>query len=130
MVNNISLKVKLLVLLLVPLILFATTGIYLLQMNSSNIDRLNDTLYTTSNRSITLVLNADRDMYQALTAYQRLSSPFVSPEDKEKAKAEFAENVQQTNDRIDQALQIVTEQGIAHLTHPDAASPSMTPFRR
>jgi len=120
MVNNISLKVKLLVLLLVPLILFATTGIYLLQMNSSNIDRLNDTLYTTSNRSITLVLNADRDMYQALTAYQRLSSPFVSPEDKEKAKAEFAENVQQTNDRIDQALQIVTEQGIAHLTHPDS----------
>ncbi|QTH43698.1 HAMP domain-containing protein [Cohnella sp. LGH] len=120
MLNNISIKTKLLVLLLVPLVLFAAAGIYLLQLNASNINKLDNVLYATSTRSLTLVLNADRDMYQALTAYQQLSSAFVSPEDKEKAKADFAENVQQTNDRIDQALKIVTEQGIAHLTHANS----------
>lgn len=120
MLNNVSIRVKLLVLLLIPLILFAVTGIYLLELNSSNINRLKTSLFTTSNQSITLVLNSDRDMYQALAAYQRLSSPFVSAEDKEQAKADFAENVQQTNDRIAQALRIVTEHGIADRTHPDS----------
>ncbi len=120
MFNNVSIRIKLLVLLLVPLILFAATGIHLLQRNLSNIDRLTDSLHTTSNQSITLVLNADRDMYQALSAYQQLSSAFVSPEGKEQAKADFEENVRQANDRIDRALGIVEKQGIAGMTHPDS----------
>ncbi|MFC4597395.1 methyl-accepting chemotaxis protein [Cohnella hongkongensis] len=120
MLNSVSVKTKLLVLLFTPLVLFAATAVYLMEMNSSNTQKLKESLYSVTNRATALVLNADRDMYQTLAAYHQLSSPFVSPADKEKAKADFAENVEQTNERISQALQIVTEQEVAHLTHPDS----------
>jgi len=118
MMNNISIRTKLLFLLFAPLVLFAVTSVYLLQLNSANVDKLTKALYETSYRSIALVLNADRDMYQAFASYQELRSRYVSAEDKETAKADFRENVRQTNERIDQALAIVKEQGISDETGP------------
>ncbi|TFE22803.1 methyl-accepting chemotaxis protein [Cohnella luojiensis] len=115
--NNISFKTKLLLLLFVPLLLFASTAVYLLQLNSSNIGKLTRILYETSNRSTTLVLNADRDMYQALSAYQKMQSAYVTPADKESAHKDLKENVSQANDRIGQALEIIKEQGLTGLTH-------------
>jgi len=116
MLNNISIRTKLLILLFAPLVLFATTAVYLLQLNSSNVGKLSNALYETSYRSIAPVLNADRDMYQAFAAYQEVRSPFVSAEDKQKAKADFQENVQQTNERIGQASRIIADKGISDET--------------
>lgn len=117
MLNNISIKTKLLIMLFVPLILFATTSIYLLQLNSSNINMLTSALYDTSNRATTLVLNADRDMYQAYSAYQQLQSTYVSQADKDAAAIDFTENVQQVDDRIQQALDILNKENLTLLSH-------------
>ncbi|WP_256762058.1 methyl-accepting chemotaxis protein [Cohnella sp. WQ 127256] len=117
MLNNISIRTKLLVLLLVPLILFAITGVYLLQLNSSNINKLNAVLYETSNQASSLILNADRDMYQAFSSYQRTQMDNVSSTDKEAAITDFNDNVKQSNERIDKALSIVTDKQLTGLTH-------------
>ncbi|QMV43272.1 methyl-accepting chemotaxis protein [Cohnella cholangitidis] len=117
MLNNVSVRTRLLILLFAPLVLFAMTAVYLLNLNSSNIDKLTEVLYETSNRSTTLVLNADRDMYQAYSAYQKLTSPYLSPENIDTTLTELDENIKQANDRIDQALQIVTDRKLAGLTH-------------
>jgi methyl-accepting chemotaxis protein len=116
MMNNISVKTKLFILLFVPLLLFAGTAVFLIQLNSSNIKKLTTVLYDTTYTSTALILNADRDMYQALSAYQQLSSQYVSPEDKEKAKTSFGENVVQAKERIEHAHRIVIDQGVSHLT--------------
>lgn len=120
MTNHLSVKTKLLILLFVPLLLFAATAVYLLQLNSSNINKLTNVLYVTTNRSITLVLNADRDMYQAYSAYQRSQSSYVAPSDKKLAYEDFGENVTQANDRIDQAINILKEQQLLLLAHTDS----------
>ncbi|TVX94918.1 methyl-accepting chemotaxis protein [Cohnella terricola] len=120
MLNNISIRTKLLILLFAPLVLFATTAVYLLQLNSSNVGKLTKALYETSYRSISLVLNADRDMYQAFAAYQEMQSQYVSAEDKQKAKADFHENVQQTIDRMEQTSRIIMDKGISD--EPDPSS--------
>ncbi len=120
MLNNISVKTKLLILLFTPLILFATTAIYLLQLNSSNIARLTEALYDTTNRTTTLVLNADRDMYQALNEYQRIQSSFVSQEDKDDAYKGFKDNVTQVNQRIQQAIDILKEHQLTTLSHSES----------
>lgn len=120
MVNNISVKTKLLILLFIPLILFASTSVYLLNLNSSNINKLTNALYETTNQSITLILNADRDMYQAYNDYQKTQSNYVSPSDKDLAYKDFGENVTQTNERIDKAVSILKEHQLLQLTHVDS----------
>ncbi|WP_239618777.1 methyl-accepting chemotaxis protein [Cohnella mopanensis] len=117
MLNNVSIRTKLLFLLFTPLVLFATTAIYLLGLNTSNINKLTNVLYETSNRSSNLVLNADRDMYQAYSAYLQLASPYFSADNKDKSLIAFNENIKQANDRIDQALKIIKDQGLTGLTH-------------
>lgn len=118
MLNNTSIRTKLWILLLIPLILFAVMAVYLLQLNSSNINKMTTVLYDTSNQSSSLVLNADRDMYQAYSSYQRLQSDLVPSADKKAALIEFNDNVTQLNERIDQALAILTERQLTGLEHP------------
>jgi methyl-accepting chemotaxis protein len=120
MINNISIKTKLLILLFIPLLTFAGTAIYLLQLNSSNITKLTNVLYETTNRATTLVLNADRDMYQAFSGYQRIQSQFFSEQDKDLVVKDFNENVTQVNERIQQALHILKEQQLTQLAHSDS----------
>ncbi|QJD87244.1 methyl-accepting chemotaxis protein [Cohnella herbarum] len=117
MMNNVSVRTKLLFLLLTPLVLFAATALYLLQLNSSNIDKLTDVLYETSNKATSLVLNADRDMYQASSAYQQLQSAHVTQEKKSKSIHDFNENVQQANERINEALTILANKRLSGLRH-------------
>lgn len=117
MMNNVSVRTKLLFLLLTPLVLFAATALYLLQFNSSNIDKLTDVLYETSNKATNLVLNADRDMYQASSAYQQLKSANVTQENKSKSIHDFNENVQQANERINEALTILANKRLTGLRH-------------
>jgi len=117
MLNNLSIKTKLLIMLLVPLFLFALTAVALLQMNSSNVKKLKAALYDTSNQTSTLILNADRDMYQAYSAYQQYRSRFATAEDKQNALDEFKDNILQANERIDQARGILAEQKLLGLTH-------------
>ncbi|MFC5701841.1 methyl-accepting chemotaxis protein [Cohnella faecalis] len=118
--RHLSVKAKLLLMLIVPLLLFATTSVYLLTLNSSNINHLSDTLFETGNRSSSLVLNADRDMYQALTSYMTAISESSDDKKRDAAVKDFQENVGQVNDRLQQAITIVHDQGLGDRAHPDS----------
>lgn len=119
MLNNISFKIKLLLIFLIPLASFAVTSVYLLNKNSADIKQLQQTLYETSYKAQSYVLNADRDMYQALTAYQALHINNAGAQADGKAlHDEFNENVAQVEERVSkaQALLVEEEASITEIT--------------
>ncbi|MFC5467300.1 methyl-accepting chemotaxis protein [Cohnella suwonensis] len=118
--SHLSVKTRLLLMLIVPLLLFAGTAIYLLRLNTANINDLSDALYGTGNQSSTLVLNADRDMYQALTDYLVVQSNSFDQQEKDAAYKDFKDNVTQVNSRLKKAIEIVRAHGLEHTAHPES----------
>jgi methyl-accepting chemotaxis protein len=118
MIKNIPLKVKLLGLLFFPLALFVISSYFLLQLNDNNTQNLTGSLYDTTGRATSLILNADRDMYQALVASLVISNSTDSQE-REKEYADFEENVQQANERVAQATEIIRAKQLDQLQHKE-----------
>lgn len=92
---------------------------YLLQLNEANASKLTSTLYETTDKSTSLILNADRDMYQALTAYQLIVSGALSAEEKAVQMKNFQENIKQANDRVGQATAILNEKHLLQTVHSE-----------
>jgi methyl-accepting chemotaxis protein len=111
-----SFKFRLFVLLLAPLLLLMIISALLLRSNSADVNRIASVLQETTNRPTSLVLNADRDLYQALLAYQSYSSSL----DKKASYASFEENAKQANDRVQEAYQILKLHGLTDLKHPNS----------
>ncbi|UKS24958.1 methyl-accepting chemotaxis protein [Paenibacillus sp. HWE-109] len=117
-----SIRVRLILLVLVPSILYLGTSIYLLQQSKTNTDVLASSLYETTDKSTSLILNADRDMYQALTAYQLLVSGTLGPEEKTKQLKDLKDNIDQTNSRVGQAYDILKGKGLLAVAHTETKS--------
>ncbi|MBB6673984.1 methyl-accepting chemotaxis protein [Cohnella nanjingensis] len=115
----ISVKVRLILMLCVPLLLFAVTAVYLLESNSANVRKMTNTLYDTAYQSSSLVQNADRDMYQALSEYQRIRLGNLSQADRKKAMEEFNGNVKEVNDGVTEVLAILDKQHLSNLRHAE-----------
>ncbi|WP_176220778.1 methyl-accepting chemotaxis protein [Cohnella massiliensis] len=120
---SLSLRAKLLLIIVLPILFFALSVIFLINMNSSNIEKLKTTLYETSYQVTSHVLNADRDMYQALDAYNRLQAEALSEEERSAIYAEFQENVQQAVERIQSAGGILNAEHTDNLTHAESGTP-------
>ena len=118
MFRNIPLTVKLFSLLFIPLALVAISNYLLLQLNDDNTQNLTSSLYDTTGRATALILNADRDMYQALVAVQVLSNSSDAQE-REKEYSDFEENVLQANERVAQATEIIYEKQLDQLQHKE-----------
>lgn len=107
MLNRISFKSKLMISILIPLIVLIMVAF----LANSNLNIItNDLIYTLHEESFTgisLILNADRDMYQALLAKKAF---FVldpaSPEFEQQIK-DYHENVDQTWSRVKEAIGIL-----------------------
>ncbi|MCC3377104.1 methyl-accepting chemotaxis protein [Cohnella sp. REN36] len=112
-------KVRLILLLCIPLLLFAVTAVFLLQTNSANVRQMTSTLYDTAYEASSLVLNADRDMNQALSEYQRIRLGNLSPADRKKTFDDYNENVKEVNERVTAALAILEKQGLTNLRHQE-----------
>ncbi|MEW9699955.1 methyl-accepting chemotaxis protein [Paenibacillus sp. SI8] len=117
MAKLVSIRVRLLLLLLVPSLLFAVTSVYLLQLNEANTSKLASSLYETTDKSTSLILNADRDMYQALAAYQLLVSGTLNAEDKAQQAKLLKENIDQANSRVGEAANILDGQHLLQVAH-------------
>lgn len=104
-----SIHVRLILLLLIPSLLYLGTSVYLLQINKTTTDELTSSLYETTEKSTSLILNADRDMYQALTAYQLLVSGMLTAEEKTAQLKALKDNIDQTNTRVGQAVTILKD---------------------
>jgi methyl-accepting chemotaxis protein len=120
MVNRLSLKVRLFLLISLPLLLLVGTSTYLLYHIQLTVKDMSSSLYETTNKSTSLILNADRDMYQALIAYELAVSGTLSAEEKQKQVSAVYENVEQTNKRVNQASEILKAKQLLTLAHTES----------
>src|SRR5690606_2116807 len=103
---------------LIPLTSFAFTSVYLLNQNSSDVKYLQQALYDTSYQAQSYVLNADRDMYQAMNAYQTLQLGAANGEAAKVLQQEFLDNVTQVEERVisAQSILLAEESAITEIT--------------
>jgi len=122
MFKNFKIIQKMTFLFLIPLggMLFVVIFSYL--STKSSILSLNTSLYVESFQTVSLVLNADRDFYQALTAMQSLIFTGRDDPDFQSYADSFNENSQQTEDRTKLAKKIIDKEKDIFLTimHADS----------
>ena len=108
MLKSLSIKMKLVILIVIPVVAtIIITAIALADVNKISTN-LTQNLYTEGFKSVSLVLNADRDLYQALDAVNGLllqnSDGTLTPAAKDEFLALFDENKTQTSDRVKEAV--------------------------
>ena len=115
-----SIKTKLLLLFFIPLMLFAIASLYLLSTLSSTVDRLSDRLYETGNGITQLVLNADRDLYQALTSFLSATLGQSDAGSRETALESYKENLRQTKDHLMAVKGLIEQGGLHGMKHAES----------
>lgn len=114
---KLPLRLRLSLLAVVPLFFYVCTGFYLLSEQRSMLEEMSDQIYETTNKVDSLILNADRDMYQAFQAYLKVESGTLDQAGAEAAREEMAENIKQVEERVGEAKAILFEkelQGLAY----------------
>lgn len=106
--NNIKVAYKLLLVLIVPIIaIIVTTAVSVVNISDVSNSLVTD-LYAKTSKSMELILNADRDYYQALAAQismQTTTDPVILKGYRES----YYENTAQTVERMNQAYNILLE---------------------
>ena len=114
MLKNLSIRTKLILLVAIPVIasmIITTIGIYYVNQISRDLTK---SLYEEGFQSSAQVLNADRDMYQALENMNLMIAEnlegTLTITRKSEYLAGFQENAKQTSDRAKTAIEILSEQ--------------------
>ena len=94
--------------LIVPIIAIIITAIVSVMSVSNISDGLVDELYSKTNKSMSLMLNGDRDFYQALTAQINMHNS-TNQAEIEEYRASYEENATQTLERVDEAYKVILE---------------------
>lgn len=97
--QNISFRWKLGIPLMLLVLLFLYMGIFSVRSSHTLADNA-ETLAKVNLPEIQLLMQADRDLYQALTAERALFVGRLSTQERQALVVEHAENIQQTHDRI------------------------------
>ncbi|MEK3885221.1 methyl-accepting chemotaxis protein [Paenibacillus sp. PL2-23] len=103
---KLSLRVKLVLIAALPLLFYAGTGVYLTNEQKSVYDDVKTKVIDQMVQVETIILNADRDMYQAYVAYLLLESGLLDTEGRQAALKDLSENYQQAFDRVAEAKSI------------------------
>lgn len=113
-----SIRFRLALLLFIPIFFFIITAVSELSTISSNIKNMSDTLYDASFKANDLVVQSDRDMYQALRDYDLLRLANLDPKSYDQFNQDFQENLQQVQQRLTEAAGILKTHGMMNLTDP------------
>lgn len=89
----------------------------------STINRVSHGVYEVATRSISLVLNADRDLYQAYSAYQYLESGQLKDADKELWRTTVNENINEASERLAEAAAIAESSQLSQLSNGPTKRP-------
>ncbi|CAH1210021.1 hypothetical protein PAECIP111893_03115 [Paenibacillus plantiphilus] len=114
-----SLRVKLVLLIGFPIVLYVFSTLYWMDRYDTDMAKLTHSLFETTNKVNTLVLNADRDFYQSLTALQLLESKLSDAAKAQQVMDEFVVNAEQAQARIDEAFGILQKEGLFDLKKKD-----------
>ncbi|MFD0588030.1 methyl-accepting chemotaxis protein [Paenibacillus sp. GCM10027627] len=117
---KLSLRLKLSLLAVIPLIFYVGTGLYLIGEEKAVYEVMSKELYEKVNQVDTLVLNADRDLYQTYSAYLRLETGKAEGAVYETAEKEMAENRDQAIERIANAKSIMASSDLLHLAYGES----------
>lgn len=104
-------KVKLLLILVPVLIAILFISVYSSFKIGFISDVLTEKIYTDSYKPVSLILNADRDFYQALVAQNNLLNEGIN----KTLVADFKENAGQVKDRVNQAKDIIIKNNDLYL---------------
>lgn len=111
-----SIKFRLSLLLIIPILFFILTAVTQQNTISSNIHKMTNSLYETAFKANDLVQQADRDMYQALRDYDLLRLAKLDQATYDQISKDFSDNAQQVRDRLAQAADILTKRNLLGLT--------------
>lgn len=117
---KLSIRVRLALLALIPLLFYAVTGYYLLGQQQNVFTEMKEEIYETSNKVDKLVLNADRDMYQAYQAYLKIESGTLDQSEVDAAREELMGNIKQVEERIAEVQKILYENDMQKLAAGDS----------
>ena len=119
--KNLKIKLKLMLMIIIPLLAVLFISFQGVNKINSTYSTLTDTYYDKLYKVNELILNADRDMYQSLTAQTALTDKDIIDVAKEKNKKDLQDNINQTRDRMKGAMDILIPEkdsliGIKHDT--------------
>lgn len=117
---KLSLRLRLVLFAVIPLFCYVFTGFYLLNEKRAMIEEMTDQIYKTTNKVDSLILNADRDMYQAFQAYLKVESGTLDQAGADAAREEMAENIKQVEERVAEAKVILYEKGLQGLAYGES----------
>ncbi|TYP77925.1 methyl-accepting chemotaxis protein [Paenibacillus methanolicus] len=115
---SLSLRAKLLLLMSLPILMYAGSNVYILSKYGADMSNAN-ALFEQTNEITTNVLNADRDLYQSLSAYQLLKSGGMSQDRASLAQEDMLANVKQASERLQKAEEIANSAGMMELKKSD-----------
>ncbi|WP_168735859.1 methyl-accepting chemotaxis protein [Cohnella fermenti] len=125
---HLSVKTRIALLVFIPMLLFVATGVYLLNLNSSNIKRMGNSLFDVAYQANNYIMVADRDYYQALNAYNLLRFAPLSDEARESNKDKLDENVASVRASISKARSILSSSDLLDLSEENSQTTAKNAF--
>ncbi|GEA30336.1 methyl-accepting chemotaxis protein [Clostridium diolis] len=105
--KNLKIRTKLMLMVIIPLIAVIFLSIEGILKITNTYGTLTDMYYEKLYKVNSLILNADRDMYQALVAQNNLSDTNISEPDKNKNMKDLKDNIGQAKDRTSNAINVL-----------------------
>ena len=109
MFKNLKIKSKLLWQAFVPILGAILVTVLAITNIQGVTGSMQQTLYDQGYKGVSMLTNADRDLFQALSAYQEIGRIGVTAEKKEQLLKDFDENGQQALDRTNQAVEALSK---------------------
>lgn len=112
---KISIKWWLAAIVAIPIFMYGFTSYSLLNSLQDTADDMKTSLYDTSYQVDSLVLNADRDMYQALLSYTAMASGKLDKAGMDEERATMNQNIAEAQDRLAKAQQVLQSKELGSL---------------
>ncbi|MCX7748021.1 MAG: methyl-accepting chemotaxis protein [Clostridia bacterium] len=107
MLEKMSVKNKVLIIIAIPLLAILIVTFFSINTVNNTYDTMKNSIFDEHFESTTLVLNGDRDMYQALTSLQELVFTKVDDEAHEKLLKSYIDNIAQVEERVSKTASIL-----------------------
>lgn len=119
--KNLKIRLKLFIMILIPLVTVIFTAVDGVVEINDTYNTLTDAYYEKLYKVNELILNADRDIYQALDAQKTLSDAGTTEISKTDIQKDLEDNINQAKDRVKEAVDILVpiKDSLVDIKHSD-----------